>query len=133
MRKGAPNAAVSAGDALLARLLRACRAGNAKEEDETFRPGYVPEPPSVFGRGYLFGTGLAGCESWPSRFTNSDIEMLHQVTSRPGELYRLLTFSNEGARNHQNTSIAELGQRNARAADDLRRIRGEPPDRRLAG
>ena len=62
--------------------------------------------------------------AWPSRFTNSDIEMLHQVTSRPGELYRLLTFSNEGGRNHQNTSIAELGQRNARAADDLRRIRG---------
>jgi hypothetical protein len=70
----------------------------------------VPDLPQIFGRGFTFGA-------------DSKAQFYGGLSRQPGALVNLLTFPNEGNRAAQNRAIAKLGEKNAAAAETLRRKR----------
>jgi hypothetical protein len=93
----------------------------------TFGHPDVPAPPQVFGKGVLFGIGPEGWSAFPPHWSRAEVERLNRFSQSPGALHNFLTLPHEPGRIQAKTGIADVGGRNARAAEQLRAARRPYP------
>ena len=93
----------------------------------TFGHPDVPAAPQVFGKGVLFGVGPEGRSTFPAHWSRADAERLNRFSQSPGALHDFLTLPHESGRIEAKKGIADLGERNARAVEQLRAARRPYP------
>jgi hypothetical protein len=90
---------------------------------QTFAPGQTAPVPQIFGGGFTFGLDSRILRELKLSQSAEYIDKLNLLATQPGVLSELLTFSNEPNRVRQKELIAELNDRDALAAEELRMVR----------